>query len=829
MKLAKKILVAVLALALLASCFMFAVTANDEEEVVQNRFSVPGFDDPEDILEYYLDADYFFNDFEDEWYEEDVYWTKGESDYNRALVSGIVEEPDNAGNKVFFGELPYSAQSGYSIANEDFNEKWTDKFFVSFRIYFDESFYSNAYYEVKVGTVGKSALASVLKFDFTASTIKKNGAPVVSYKEWQEAGTEPAQFSNNDVIVPAYNEETGEGFTPETGVWYDVILCYNAEEEVSYFEISTDGEVAYRNEREIRGAQGIWGFDCYARFNNTTDHYQCKSNKKDEHDANVADSTLQPDPNGKKSKYDCQIGECRYTFAAKYYLDNLQVYEGSFERDETKIKEYTEITLAELKAYYNDPAITREEKLSIANALSSLYSLPEETFTAELRAVLPEAYQYINEVYVAELEARAALIDSTAGYYDRVAYVESDINRFYNGLSEDSVIESIEAVVPGITERVAAVKAICETEFSDLADIKAHSDGFIAVINDYDATDKTYQYIVDTYLEAASDKYTRRVADYEGISEAEVIFAELTFKYNRMVDDIRAFNNAVANMQAANAAKNFGAEFAGYVAAYESYNKYGTPGVINPDLDNTTNADIIASLEYYTANRDAVVAKGAECDAFNLKIQEAEAASFYPTLLALLAQADELLVPIWGEAYTVGAAETAEFAYRKDYPGIQASLDLYNALVASTATTTNASEAYVNAVNAIEEAEGFYAKKTAIAAALALKATGDNVAVPGVLEANLALTAAQAEIDILEGYSVTLITLVGKLDAADTFAERRALILQANGIVENTADDYEGVAAAKAALTAEVAAYNSEVNAYNAALANAVANVIALS
>jgi hypothetical protein len=163
-----------------------------------------------------------------------------------------------------------------------------------------------------------------------------------------------------------------------------------------------------------------------------------------------------------------------------------------------------------------------------------------------------------------------------------------------------------------------------------------------------------------------------------------------------------------------------------------------------------------------------------------------------------------------------------------DYPDIADSVATYEAFKTAIAGTESAVEAYINAVNAIATKTTFAEKKAAVIAATALKAEGDVLGAEGVVEANITLTAAEAEINFLEGSSTTLISLVEQIKAATTITEKRALILLANASAANAEDTYTGVSAAKADLAAEIAAFEAAVAAANGALDSALKSAQAI-
>lgn len=811
MKLAKKLLVAILALALLASCLVLAVSADGAVDPA-DRFRVEQFDDPTDILEYYVDDIYLSQGYDDQTVNEDYYTATRDQNYHAAVEEFVADASDDG--YVYSVELPYQRNNKYELGSNK-GEVFTEKVFITLEICFDETSAYDLTYDIKVGVEGNSSRFSILKFDFSA--MRSTGVPVISYVDWDNG---ISAFGSTVVTVPAYDAETGEGFTPATGVWYEVVICYNGEEDSSYFEITGDDGSYYKLTRELAGAKGVWGFAVQATFEATSNgyySYNCTASSCKKHNANLANAANLTEDD---EEYACINGTCRVAASAKYSIDNLEIYEGSFLRDTTDaeaIKALTITTLEDLEDYYLADDVTREEKLEIAEVLNTLYSLPEETFSSDLRAILPDVNTYIYETYLNELSIRVSEIDAEANYYDRVAHLENSVKYFYDIIPTGDALAALESAVPGITESAATLKAAYDAELTALETIKSESEAFIALMGGYDVASRDYEYIKALYLDGAGESYVNRSEDYLGVLEANEIFAGLTVKYDRMISDVDAF---VAGVDGMVASTTFGELYAAYYEAYKSYVKYGNDGVINPDIDVDTNDKLLECYEHYENEAPDIVAVAAECDAFNTLLVQAKASTYYPALCDLLEQAEAALVPVYGSE--------DDFAYKKDYNNLEANYALYLALVQATEDTEDASEAYINSVNAIAQAQGFYAKRAAVDAALALKASGDNLAVDGVLEANLALTAAEAEINILEGNSTTFLLYVEKLEDADTLSERKELILLAAAIVDAIAEDYDGVASAIATLESETAEFTAEVNAINAALANATANVIAL-
>ena len=742
MKLAKKILVAMLALALLTSAFLFSATATD-------TFNAPGIDDIEDIYEYYTLDDYLADNY------EDGTWTTGLFTKNLGKVE---QDPTDSTNKVLNVELGKGKKGGYEMVATKKADGLTDQLFLTFKIYFDQSAAGYLCYELKVGTVNDKGVATSSQF----TILQINFA--------DQKGDTGFYCSTWDATSQSFNPDLTkiEGVTPEVGKWYDVVISVNAAEDFYSFDIKDDQGVSVVSSGNcsLEGAKALWGFNCGGQsFNKTSGSI------------------------------------------TEYYLDDMEIYEGSFVRYPTRINEITTIHLKDLKALYEASADDYDTQYRIASVLDYLYN---EAEGFEVADVLPEAYKYINETFAKAFNNVVAGIDTTLGYYERLEYANS-IADYDAKIPTPETLTGAPGITADLEAAIVASRAAYAAEVAALNDIKAQSDAFVALMGAYANDNKDYTYVTEYFAEASTDKYTKRDASYEGVAAAEEIYAALEFKANRMEDDINAFVAAVEKMEAAT---TFGPLFVAYVEANASYTKYGTDALINPDLDNSTKEGLADKITSYESKVETILATAFVCDEFNRIINEATISSYYTSLVGEIKEA---------------AVVREQFGdYEMDYPGLAESVAAYEAFVAAIAESESAVEAYITAVNAIATKTTFAEKKAAITAALALKAEGDVLGVEGVVEANIALTTAEAEINFLEGSSTTLISLVEQIKAAKTLAEKRTLIHLANVSAVNAEDTYTGVSAAKADLAAEIEAFNAAVAAANGALESAINNAQAI-
>ena len=535
MKLAKKILVAMLALALLTSAFLFSVNAD-------NTFNATGIDDIEDILEYYTLQDYLADNYNDGTWTESLVVT--DKDYAQSAIDkngyqlidvSAASDPKDSTNGVLGVKLPFNKKSGYTKEAAVKAQGLTDKLLLTFKIYFDESATDNLFYELKVGTVNEKGVASssqftILQFNFSKN--KNGGVPGFYYSTWDTASQ---SFGSSVTAV--------EGVAPQTGMWYDVVISVNAADDIYSFKISDlNGQsIVDSGELSFAGAKAIWGFNCYGQFINT------KGDKKG---------------------------------AAQFYLDDMEIYEGSYIRYPSLKNEITTTHLQDLKALYNSTN-DFDTKYRIASVLDYLYN-EAESFT--VGSVLPEAYQYINETYAYAFRDAIAKIDTTASYNSRVAYLET--LAFYDGkLPAADKLHGAAGITAELEAIIIAAREAYATEVATLGTVQTQSQAFVNLMNAFDNTNKDYEYILNYFIAASDEQYVNRQPSYEGVPAANEIYDALKVKIGKIDADIAAFVAAVEKMEAST---TFGPLFAAYLEANACYTKYGTDAVINPELDNST-------------------------------------------------------------------------------------------------------------------------------------------------------------------------------------------------------------------------------------------------
>lgn len=800
MKLAKKILVAVLALALLASCFISSAFAVDS--AADNPFTAEGITKIDDILEYYSCDDYIAENYEKEedagyaleetysasgsiltWADKSFEKKEATSSYNELpVITEVAANPTDENDKVLRVDLGYNDYIKYLRESEDANDL-PQKVFFTFDIYFDETALGKSLFKVSVQTEGNNKI-SIIEFGFVKANASKGieEAAVFSYAPWSEG----AKNFDKSVVY--------EGFVPQANTWYSVSVCYNAEDEVCSFDVYNGNESVVSLSYAAPGATGIQLVECIAQLSNSD--YR-------------------------------KISDAH----AEMYIDDLEIYEGSYKRIPSEKESITRTTLLELEQLLLADTTSREDKLAVADVYNELLTMNDGEHASDVLAVVADAAKYVNSTYVDETVNRINAIDTSANYYTRCDYVNLTVAAYNDKLPAGEITE-LDGVTADKIAELNSARAALTAEISALETIKQHSEGFIAAINAYDSENKDYNQIIAYYTEASKDDYKLRSNDYEGVTEAEAIYEELTFKHNRMVKDAEEFIALVEEMAAQ---ETLGALYPAYVEAKKAYYKYdempefAEGAFINPDIDDSTNSALAEKKAYFESREEEIEQDIKDCDAFNLAVLMASSSDYYNTFVALINAADALYAVI-----------EADFdSYLNDYPGLADgktlvdTLALLNTLKASADEKMTATDAYIAAVAAIKQANGFYEKREAVDKALALKAAGDNLSVAGVKQANLDLTAAEAEVNQMQGNSESVIALVAQLQAADTIAERRQLVHEIEKHLgennEKVAMDFTGVVSAIAAYTTEKAELAADIASVNAAINSAVKNTVAIA
>lgn len=482
MKITKRILAILLLAALLVSCLLISVSAEDP-------FKADGINDIEDIMEYYDLEDYLADNYESGKWNE-VHYTGTNSE--------VVADPTKENNKV----LKVTGKNDKYAASSD-----TDTLIVSFDIYYDEAMKGE--YSLNVKTVDADGAESIT-YTTIFSLNAKNG--VFQYSAWDST-------LNNDeggFVISDF-----EGLTPTVDTWYNVVIFFNAAEGQFNFKISSD-------------AKANWTY---------SDNYSLGNAVK-------------------MSCFELKTFARNRSDAVSIYLDNVEVYCGTFERNPANKDAITAQTLIDLEALYLAEDTDSATKARIAMVLHQLMGEyePVEGVTPEyekIAGILENAPKYINLAFIGEYINRANNIDKTVGYYNRLAYIEESrfyLNAISGPVSEALGIKGDEDLVKAAND---AVKAFAY-ETAECQMVATDSAAFITKMSSYNADDQNYTSLKTFYEEASAYTYfdatyaepVENITDFT-MAEAVESFEALREKFFRIEKAVSTFtDNAVGVKEA---------------------------------------------------------------------------------------------------------------------------------------------------------------------------------------------------------------------------------------------------------------------------------------
>lgn len=784
MKKFKRILIATLAIALIASAF--AVSSFAEDDNREYPYTIKEFDKAEQILEYYTLEDYLADNYDDGKLSEEF------ASVGRGGKYEIVADPTASANNVLSVQL--------AKPNSDFRysmkvlpeEALTDKIVVSSRVYFGDNADDGLTYNLRIGMQAETDPAPRY---FNLFTIDMAAA---EFRHYVSDGS----HTNATTMQAVYN-----GWKPEAKTWYDIFVVYNCVDDYYKITISSvpaDGSdakvLAETGNIEIVGAASMCEYQLYVSALDSADKRKVKN----------------------------------------FYFDNVEIYEGTTYRNPSLKDPKTRTHIEDLTKFYADKNTTFEEKLRIADIYYFFYSLDPSEFDETVLTDFPVTAVQMNETIAQEIINRVNNIDDELPYGERVAYIDY-INEYSDRLPENLTDANVK--VAGITEDLA--KAVEEARnVRDVAIVaiektREHSENFIDFMtNVYDANNKNYSQNKVWYAELhdkydGSELYKNDFLDidknaypyqtryytsldpackdlvsaghnveidtqYKNIPDFYADYLAFCKKFEEIENNIKMFSIHVDSMELAT---TFGARYDAYVQAKSYYND----GVIHTGLDNFTHAELQRRIEFYLRTEPSIIVKMNDCEMFIAIVKEAQVASYYTVLNEKLNQ-----------------AEVAYYGIALDYTGMFETVALYNELLLYRTSLEIAAEDYIEAVNAIADAKNlFYAKKEAVEYARSFKESGDVLGYPGVAEANVTFAEAEADVNFREGNSTTLITLVDKIADTDSISERRILLRQAMTAKENCEITYEGVVDAKIALDKEMTRFVNDVRAANAVISSA--------
>ena len=432
MKITKRILAVLLLAALLVSCMLLSVSAEDP-------FSAAGIDDIEDIMEYYDLEDYLADNYENDGWSTDLYV---------GSASSLVPDPRNAANTVLKVADKNNKYSTSSV---------TDVLVVSFNIYYEAEM--NGEYRVDLKFLDANAVESLT---YTTMFSVNAGKGAFQYSLWN-----PVLNNGEGTFVLT----DFAGLTPEAATWYNVVIFFNPAENSYNFKISSDnGESWVASESYSLGnAEKVSCFELKSYAKNRGDK-------------------------------------------VSLYLDNVEAYAGSFERNPAEKNAITAETLIDLEALYLTDGVTPETKVRIAQVIDQIVNVhsyvpaPETAELEKVNAIIAKAAEYINLAFAEEVVARASAIDTTIGYSARVEYVEES-EYFSTAIPADEELATAAGLSanPELVAAVIEARAAFASELLECETVAEQTKSFVALMKTYNAESKDYDGYLKNFYESVTD------------------------------------------------------------------------------------------------------------------------------------------------------------------------------------------------------------------------------------------------------------------------------------------------------------------------------------
>jgi len=446
-------------------------------------------------------------------------------------------------------------------------------------------------------------------------------------------------------------------------------------------------------------------------------------------------------------------------------------------------QEITERAIDDLLALYSNEIVTVEDKLGIVGVYEALVN--EYGYVADDEEAIKDVETF--------KDVALALYESFVS--ECIAAYEAE--EYYKGkekLLADKDYAAYAAKVE-LYDAESEVLAAYNAKKEELAEAKVNSEAFLAYMksavgngvnyNDYNA--------VKAVVDGAKDfKYD---ATYPGVDDYDI-------QYNVLCSTLTVItNNSTKFIESVAKAKDTENTVAERVVAYKDAKAFKNKA--NVTFSGVSEA--LIDYETVDAELSPVITL---CERF----------------LNNMSNAANTLDVKASEQYLASAAVDLEFILADEtglyaqFAGVSENVTLYSELVESNAAKRAAAQAYIDAVNAIEGKTGAELE-AAIAAANALKASGNVSGVDGVNDANIKLNDAESKIDNAERYAEKFFYYVDAIDAAKNMPERYAAIKAAKAAEAQTDDSVKGVAEAKAKLAGIISTFNADANTVNSTFA----------
>ena len=775
MKLARKLLVVFLAVALSVSCFALMSSGTDEANLDQSL---------KNLKEYALYNEYVLEDFSLLQSGAQYIVNEDKGDYKVQFTGNPTYKvvDDGSGNNMLLIENKAVLRPAYTVT---FTES-ANGVVATFKIKTDDLVFGN--FNQGVNNVNGSRFEISLTAEPKTGSVETQGTFfVMDCHVYADNPDAPMQFRYldhhvNELGADVYEEKVFE-MSPKLGEWYEIKAVFDADS--GKFSVSvtdsqgnneTKSDVSLGNVKAFKKAE--------LRVNNTV--------------------------NGLS-----QIG-------TSTWLDDIQIYQGTFLREldakEDKIADY----LVEVDAFANAADLSKEDLLKIYEVYKEMFVDDAFTFSAscskyaQVSAIEAKAKANIYPTFVDLYTYNVGKIATLENYYQRLSHLDDleSINSVFTNENGENLSDSEVLALAGMNaDLLSKLKAAKDAYTAEIAAVDAtqyHSDTYIYYLNfEYNPNSKNYEHMKSRYDFLTSLTYRdpayvyvvtpQVIPTYLKVSECIEIYNALGAKLAVIEQDAEALKAAAEIV--CDTTKTFAVRYEAYVKVMQIYGD----GVVSEYLDDNTYPGLTDAINSFNACTD-MLPKIEIHEAFISTVGRASALTEYTMIIAEL-----------DSVKTFMDDNTDVDFLEEGYPGIDEAKNTYNALRAKLATDFENAGKYIAAVNKIAEAQGFANKKAAVVAAEALKTLGNVNGVPGVKEANEVLFAASSEVALLEGYSATLINSVAALKEETDMAKRRELIFIAKECIENCETSITGVSQAKTDYETLKAQYDADVAAINGA------------
>lgn len=772
MKLTKKILMGIVAVALLVSCFAFSTSAEAPTRPVDNIESLLEYRDLSTYLienyENYEDGAFAFISKSSDLVDKDV--------FTFVMSEGATEEIKLVGeNKLLSITNSSSSPVGYKFLAESEDDMLP-------RIVMSFDFKSGD------GTVGGSdvvVLATLCDYF--------DDVPLFAANLSGEEKSFTYATYNSDRVT--YSTATAD-VAPALNTWYTANIVYDLVNGKLAISVRSEGEEVFSHVDEISSTAGIDSIRFYFK------------NAEEETGVTFIDNFTAYDGSFLRDVTDPENALADILIALDAYAKDPL----------TPIAEKLEISEKYLAFYVGEDAS---------------YVVPEGIKNYEkMLAVVADVPAFRNRTLADAFVASVDTLVKTEGYYAQIEYRDTVVDEYYAMYDSDdaSDYESEAGMTDkyddDLTYAEAIVKARRDYEGVNerLAEVRQYSENFAKQIEEgYNSDSKNYEVMVSKYnllsLSVSKIDLGYKYSDvnpntkYPTLADAYAEYLALEAKIKSIENDVKAFVPAVLAMEITEA-ESVSAEnpylTVNFESLYENYliaNSLYKNGTVNANLDPATFVsseinlpNIIAEFE---AKKEYVDARIAECNTFLSIINGADASTYFVTVVSELERA------------ALYFDSDKEYSLEK-FEGVEEAVALYAQLLLRVEKNRTDAAKYIAAVGEIDLEAGYVALRAKVDAAVLLQADGSVIGIEGVEAADVKLAQALSKVETLEGYSKTLISSVASLKNAKTLAERRALIFTALSVKDEAETAISGVNAAKTALNSEIQKYNAEVEALNA-------------